>query len=428
MDSDIQFGEVEELRPEQRRRPDRDRHFAVCTCGSPDQRDLPIFIELDVLAEIETHAGSDPDVELGGVLLGGQFEDQDGNPFVLVLDSLRAEHYESSGSHFKFTHDTWTQISRQRDEFSDDLLMVGWYHTHPNLGVFLSGMDRFICKNFFNRPLDVALVLDPVRGDRGWFYWGGGEKLPRAGGFAVIASRFRRRDLQMYVELLQEGTAMTTKRLPGATPQLPPQQVIHTIRPQLGWVGAALMAMLVLQVCTTLLLALRIGAPASSELDVREQRLAAREEVFQDLLGQVKVGPEGKLDLKSLVEQNEDLRRRADRLAKTDLLLDEAAQWIDKERKDLQAKLQESKQELAARNQESLNEIGELEAHKRAADKEIAQLKEQLAEATGDDLEQQPATGTWTWTYTIAAAVGLLVIGVLAALMIRRTVRRRRLS
>jgi len=221
---------------------------------------------------------------------------------------------------------------------------------------------------------------------------------------------------------------MTTERLPGATPQLPPQQVIHTIRPQLGWVGAAVVAMLVLQVCTTLLLALRIGAPASSELDVRQQRLAAREEVFQEILGQVKVGPEGKLDVKSLVEQNEDLRRQVDRLAKTDLLLAEAAQWIDKGRKDLEAKLQESKQELAARNQESLKEIGQLEADKKAADKEIAQLKEQLAEATGEDVEQQGATGMWTWTYIVAAAVGLLVIGVLAAVMIRRKVRRRRLS
>ena len=221
---------------------------------------------------------------------------------------------------------------------------------------------------------------------------------------------------------------MTTERLPGATPQLPPQQVIHTIRPQLGWVGAAVVAMLVLQVCTTLLLALRIGAPASSELDVREQRLDAREEVFQEILGQVKVGPEGKLDVKSLVEQNEDLRRQVDRQAKTDLLLAEAAQWIDKGRKDLEAKLQESKQESAARNQELLGEIGRLEADKKAADKEIAQLNEQLAEAAGDDLEQEDAAGIWTWTYIVAAAVGLLVIGILAAVLIRRKVRRRRLS
>ncbi|MHC4178356.1 MAG: M67 family metallopeptidase, partial [Planctomycetota bacterium] len=134
MDSDIQFGEVEEIRPDQRRRPDRDRHFAVCAYGTPAERDLPIYIDVDVLADVEAHALSDPDVELGGVLLGGQFEDKHGNPFVLVLDSLRAQHYESSRGHFKFTHDTWTQISRQRDEFSDDMQMVGWYHTHPNWG------------------------------------------------------------------------------------------------------------------------------------------------------------------------------------------------------------------------------------------------------------------------------------------------------
>jgi proteasome lid subunit RPN8/RPN11 len=41
--------------------------------------------------------------------------------------------------------------------------MVGWYHTHPDWGVFLSSMDMFICDNFFNK-LDVAYVIDPWRG------------------------------------------------------------------------------------------------------------------------------------------------------------------------------------------------------------------------------------------------------------------------
>jgi proteasome lid subunit RPN8/RPN11 len=458
MGGEIQFGEVEQLRPGRRRRPDRDRHFAVCPYGAPVGGDLPIFVDMDVLAEIEAHARSDPSVELGGVLLGGQFEDQEGNPFVLVLDSLRAEHYESSRGHFKFTHDTWAQISRQRDQFSEDLQMVGWYHTHPDWGVFLSGMDRFICKNFFNRPLDVALVVDPLRGDRGWFYWvRGGEELPRAQGFHVIASRLRRRELQTYVELLQGDGIMTTERPsggapPGADLRLP-QQVIHTIRPQLGWIGAAVLAMLVLQVCTTLLVALRIGPPTATqgvpdrpatpgelsaqqeraaELDRREQRLAAGEQVFHDVVGQVKLEADGSLNVDSLVKEYTQLRHQADQLRKTDLLLDQAAGWIDRDRKVLQAtvrNLEASNQQLAARNERLLGEIEELKAShaadRQASEKQIAQLKRQLPGATEAGVEKEEASGIGGWTTVAAVGGGLLILGTLAAVMLVRRIRRR---
>ena len=472
MDGDIQFGEVQQARPARRRRPDRDRHFAVCACGTAAGGDLPIFVEMDVLAEIEAHARSDTSVELGGVLLGGQFEDQDGDPFVLVLDSLRAEHYQSSSSHFKFTHDTWTEITRQRDGFSDDLEMVGWYHTHPNLGVFLSGMDRFICEHFFNRPLDVALVVDPVRGDRGWFYWGGdgGQRpgtlrVPRSGrrakGFGVIASRFRQQELAAYVELLKEDTTMTTQPPrgypaggfpPGADLRLP-QEVIHTIRPQLGWIGAAVLAMLILQVCTTLLVALRLGPPAATqrvpdqpaasgepiaaqevaaEMALREQRLAAREAVFQELLGRVEVEEDGNLNVGSLVEDYKRLRQEADQRRKTDLLLGEAAKWIDQDRQQLQAKLREldqSNQELTTGNERLLAQIAKLkdlrEADQEAAQEEIAQLKKQLARATGEDVEEDHATWIGSWMTIVAAVVGLLIVAALAAVTLVLRCRRR---
>jgi proteasome lid subunit RPN8/RPN11 len=457
VDDDIQFGEVQEARPGRRRRPDRDRHFAVCACGARAVDDLPIFIDVDVLAEIEAHAQSDTSVELGGVLLGGQFEDEDGEPFVLVLDSLRAEHYQSSGSHFKFTHDTWTEITRQRDGFADDLQMVGWYHTHPNLGVFLSSMDRFICENFFNRPLDVALVVDPLRGDRGWFYWGDtGRRLPRAKGFGAIASRFRQRELETFVGLLQEDATMTTSRLtgslpPGADLRLP-QQVIHTIRPQLGWIGAAVLAMLVLQVCTTLLVALRLASPTAqngpdrstvsgqpiaaeemaAEMGLREQRLAAREAVFQDLLGRVEVQADGTLNLGPLVEDYKRLRQEADQRRKTDLLLGETTRWIEQERKQLQAKareLDQSNQELTAGNERLAANIAKLEdlrkADQQAAQEEIAQLKKQLVQATGEDVDQDTATWMGSRTMIVAVAAGLMIVGCLTAVILVRRARRR---
>ena len=171
MDDEIQFGEVEEASPQISLRPDRNKHYAVVEYGSPEDRDLPIFVDLDVLADMEDHALSDTSVELGGVLLGQTCTDEAGRPFIVVTDSLRAQHYESTKGSFTFTHDTWSAITRERDAFPADLAMVGWYHTHPGFGVFLSGMDLFIQDNFFNLPWQAAWVYDPIAKIDGMFVW-----------------------------------------------------------------------------------------------------------------------------------------------------------------------------------------------------------------------------------------------------------------
>jgi len=252
---------------------------------------------------------------------------------------------------------------------------------------------------------------------------------------------------------------MSTQRLtggfpPGADLRLP-QEVIHTIRPQLGWIGAAVLAMLVLQVCTTLLVALRLGPPAATqrvpdrlaagepiaaqelaaEMALREQRLAAREAIFQDLLGRVEVEADGRLNVGPLVEEYKRLRQEVDRRRKTDLLLGEAAKWIDQDRQQLQAKVREldqSSQELTTGNERLLAQIAKLkdlrEADQEAARDEIAQLKKQVAQTTGEDVEEGTTTWIGSWTTIVAAVVGLLIVAALAAVVLIRRARRHRLS
>jgi proteasome lid subunit RPN8/RPN11 len=199
---EIEFGSVETLRHAQRLRPDRDRRFAVVTCGAPAAGALPIFVALDALRDMEAHALSDPRVELGGVLLGEPCVDDQDLPFVVIADSLRARHYENTAGSFTFTHETWAEFTRQRAVMAAELQMVGWYHTHPNMGVFLSELDRFICEHFFNRPSDVALVIDPCQQDRGFFQWSGLGPPQRTGGFYVFASRQRAAELKCLVAYL----------------------------------------------------------------------------------------------------------------------------------------------------------------------------------------------------------------------------------
>jgi proteasome lid subunit RPN8/RPN11 len=277
MNEDIQFGEVEEAAPKRALRPDGNRHFAVVAYGAAEERDLPIFVDLDVARDMEEHALSDTSVELGGVLLGGHYEDENGQPFVVVTDSLRAQHYESTKGSFKFTHDTWSAITREREQFPAELQMVGWYHTHPDWGVFLSGMDMFICDNFFNKKLDVAYVIDPCRGDRGMFQWTGDprQRVRRTGGFFVTASRFRAAELEDYVgELSGAMPATTTRAASGSYPA----PVVHLHQPrdtQPPWQPIAVLGMLALQFLLVAAIAWKTLTPPVSGGSGGEDRAAA---------------------------------------------------------------------------------------------------------------------------------------------------------
>jgi proteasome lid subunit RPN8/RPN11 len=211
MDAEISFGEFRESQPSCGVAPDRNPHWALAWVGESTDS-IPIFVELDAMRELESHALENINVELGGVLLGEHSLDDQGRPFIVVRDSLRAEHYEATRGSFKFTHQTWESISRQREQFPDAFAVVGWYHTHPGWGVFLSDMDLFICHHFFNRPLDVALVIDPVRDERGWFAWSSEGTAPvarRQAGFGLIAHRQRADEVQAVATFYNERKTMS---------------------------------------------------------------------------------------------------------------------------------------------------------------------------------------------------------------------------
>ncbi len=128
------------------------------------------------LDRLHAHGRSRTDVEVCGVLVGRLFRDGVG-PYLLVADALPGTAADSRGTQVTFTAETWDTINAaldaRREKHPDDGI-VGWYHTHPGFGIFLSGMDLFIHDNFFNLPHQVAFVYDPKGGDEGCFVWRGG--------------------------------------------------------------------------------------------------------------------------------------------------------------------------------------------------------------------------------------------------------------
>jgi proteasome lid subunit RPN8/RPN11 len=126
------------------------------------------------LDEIHGHGKSVTAVEVCGVLIGNVFQDEMG-PYLYVSGAIRGDRASGLAAQVTFTAETWTEIQAIMDRDHPDERIVGWYHTHPGFGVFLSGMDLFIQDHFFNLPWQVALVYDPLGGDEGMFFWKDGK-------------------------------------------------------------------------------------------------------------------------------------------------------------------------------------------------------------------------------------------------------------
>jgi len=431
MEVEIQFGEVEQTKPLVQLRPDRNRHYGVSAVYAPQEHDLPVFVDLDALREMEDHALSDTSVELGGVMLGGQYEDEHGQPFVLISDSLRAQHYEATKGSFKFTHDTWEKISRDRDEFPAELQIVGWYHTHPDWGVFLSGMDMFICDHFFNKTLDLALVIDPCRRDRGFFQWTSNpeQRVRRTDGFYLMASRFRQDELDEFATYLEGQFAMSGDPRFRSGYSGP---VVHVDGTQANWQNVAVLGMLAMQFCFLMLIAWRLMlAPADTGVSPPAEELAAIQ---------------ASIDRLSQVQQ-----QQADVEAKTRILDGIVSQWPDtpeglvgsltekeseieqlrgnvrahqafEEKLDSQIKTTKSKLALAEYREESLKQqidtlqekMDQLQDREQEPKEEVDSLGNKLASDEADEGKGFLGSLHWTWI-ALGATLGALAVGGIVA-------------
>lgn len=138
-----------------------------------------VTVDGEVIRQIRQHARSCSKTEVCGVLIGTE------NTNSLAIEAcIAGANAAQAGTHVTFTQDTWEHIYQTKDARYPEHRIVGWYHSHPGFGVFLSDHDTFIHKNFFSSRLQVAWVYDPHSDEEGCFGWVG-KRLERLSEIAV---------------------------------------------------------------------------------------------------------------------------------------------------------------------------------------------------------------------------------------------------
>lgn len=121
-----------------------------------------IRITSDAMRVIRNHVDG-RNIEVGGLLLGESIEwpsHRSDYPYSTEV-SLAVPAKQLSNSPVSLTMDAsvWNVARIQ----APHLKVIGWFHSHPDLGAFFSGTDRNTQRNFFRLPHQIGLVVDPFR-------------------------------------------------------------------------------------------------------------------------------------------------------------------------------------------------------------------------------------------------------------------------
>ncbi len=120
------------------------------------------YIELQAMQEAEKHVVkmAKRGKEAMGLLLGDRYAWK-GKEYVVVEEFVTAENDATSVS-VRFARDAFGKLAEKLKKHGKKMV-VGWLHSHPGYGCFLSGTDVGTQEKYFTEPFHVAIVVDPLK-------------------------------------------------------------------------------------------------------------------------------------------------------------------------------------------------------------------------------------------------------------------------
>ena len=142
----------------------------ILPIGDRVEENKNIYILQSVYKEIHKFTQNKTTNESGGMLVGTVLEEF-GKTNIIISGFVEAKYCEATPTTLKFTHETWEYVHKEIEKKHPGKKIVGWIHTHPDFGIFLSEYDKFIHQNFFNEDYQVAYVVDPIQKIEGFYFW-----------------------------------------------------------------------------------------------------------------------------------------------------------------------------------------------------------------------------------------------------------------
>lgn len=108
-------------------------------------------------------------------LLTGNVTSENGGYRISVMGMFPVRAAEASSVRVAMAPQDWPDVWRQEGAMRDTV--IGWAHSHPGHGIFLSGTDLQTQGLWFTQAWSLAMVFDPVSGEYGVFAGPNGRRL-----------------------------------------------------------------------------------------------------------------------------------------------------------------------------------------------------------------------------------------------------------
>jgi len=134
---------------------------------------FPVYIIENILKEIQDITKK-YNLEVFGYLVGEIFK-WENKKYILIEDQIFIEKGTNSTpytvSQIEGTAGLYEESFQKliKEKNNSNLRIVGWWHSHPCFGCFLSRIDVLTQKYFFPEPFQVALVIDPIKNEFNFF-------------------------------------------------------------------------------------------------------------------------------------------------------------------------------------------------------------------------------------------------------------------
>jgi proteasome lid subunit RPN8/RPN11 len=118
-----------------------------------------VYIEEQILSGILDHCRSQLPLEAIGFLVGNAYN-WSHHQYVHVR-GFTPGRSKSTRVHVEFDEGAMQDVSATLHSRYSGSFLVGWYHSHPGYGCFLSETDLDSQRTYFRESYHVALVVDP---------------------------------------------------------------------------------------------------------------------------------------------------------------------------------------------------------------------------------------------------------------------------
>ena len=142
----------------------------ILPVGERVEENKNIYISQAAYKDIHKFTKNKTTNESGGMLVGTIIEEF-GKTNIIISGFVEAKYCEATPTTLKFTHETWDFVHKEIEKKHKGKKIVGWIHTHPDFGIFLSEYDKFIHQNFFSEAYQIAYVVDPIQNIEGFYFW-----------------------------------------------------------------------------------------------------------------------------------------------------------------------------------------------------------------------------------------------------------------